>query len=84
MNWSLIITAVLPELINLLKTTSATTPTPVTTSAKPSETVKMLQQLLNQFVQPNPPLAEDGWLGPKTDQALQAAITKLQLMLGKL
>lgn len=85
MNWLNIVTSVVSSLPSLstvindvvkaLQVQTSPVVTPVgNTPIKPSETVKTLQRLLNQFVQPNPPLQEDGWLGPKTEAAINQAI----------
>lgn len=86
-------------LVNMFKATTAAAPTvvlgtPATGSTpavaavtkKPSDTIKALQHILNQFVKPQPALAEDGWLGAKTEAAIAQAITMAQpylAMLGK-
>jgi hypothetical protein len=75
-------------LINMFKATTA--PAPVTVpgvpasgptaaiaavSKKPSEAIRALQKLLNQFVKPQPALVEDGWLGAKTEAAIMSGLT---------
>lgn len=88
MNWFNIISTVVATLPNLSTLVTdltkalqvQTTPVPSTATlalagqGKPSDTVKTIQRLLNQFVKPNPPLKEDGWLGPKTEAAIQQAL----------
>lgn len=84
-------------LINMFKATTAAAPvtvpgTPATPSMpatpavtkKPSETIRVLQKLLNQFVKPQPALVEDGWLGEKTEKAIASAITMAQPYLAML
>jgi hypothetical protein len=44
----------------------------------PDQAVKGLQTFLNAVLQINPPLAVDGWLGPKTDAAIEAGIARLK------
>lgn len=68
-------------IVNMFKATTATTPTTVpaspTTAAvekAPSDVVKELQALLNKVVKPQPPLAEDGWMGEKTEAAIKQAL----------
>ncbi len=74
-------------LINMFKATTAPAPitvpgTPETSTApavlavakKPSEAIRALQKILNEFVKPQPALVEDGWLGAKTEAAILTAI----------
>lgn len=92
MDWAALIKGViavgLPELIKLLKVTtnptqpSTPTPLPVPVAAvlgKPSEMVKTIQTILNQFMAAG--LRVDGWLGPKTEAAFVAAIAKAKPIL---
>jgi peptidoglycan hydrolase-like protein with peptidoglycan-binding domain len=44
----------------------------------PDAAIKALQALLNTLLALNPPLAIDGWLGPKTDAAIMDGIAKLK------
>src|SRR5260221_272784 len=44
----------------------------------PDASIKALQALLNMVLALDPPLAVDGWLGPKTDAAIMDAIAKLK------
>lgn len=51
---------------------------PPGTAAHPSAAIKDLQALLNKLVKPTPPLDEDGWLGPKTEAAIEGGIAMLK------
>ena len=44
----------------------------------PSRAIKDLQALLNIIVRPDPLLKVDGWLGPRTEEAIEAGIAKLK------
>lgn len=44
--------------------------TSVVLNRAPSAAIRELQHILNETVHPQPPLKEDGWLGPKTERAL--------------
>ncbi len=73
---------VVKELTGSLKQTTAPTPSepmpgtvpPPQVNRAPSETVRAVQKLLNQFVKPQPPLKEDGWMGAKTEAAIDQAL----------
>lgn len=90
MDWSALLKAVGPTLISLLGNTVSNLGTPIappTTPsapvpsgavAHPSAAVKDLQILLNLALALNPPLVADGWLGPKTEQAIETGIAKLK------
>ncbi len=78
-----ILKAVGPALISLLSNvaTSLKTdepPAPSGTTPHPVEAIRHLQALLNVALGLNPPLREDGWLGPKTEAAIEAGIVKLR------
>jgi hypothetical protein len=77
------------RLVNMFKATTAPThvdvpatpavpdigaPATPAITKKPSDAIKQVQHLLNQFVKPTPPLAEDGWLGPRTEKAITDGI----------
>lgn len=51
---------------------------PPGTTAHPSAAIKDLQTLLNKLVKPTPLLDEDGWLGPKTEAAIERGIAMLK------
>ena len=55
-------------------------PPPDATIPIPNAAIKDLQALLNTVLALNPPLAVDGWLGPKTNDAIEAGIAKLKGM----
>ncbi len=88
MNWGLLIAQLAPSIISLLSNTSSIlksdTPIPIEANAlsisppKASEAIKNLQKLLNTALILNPPLVEDGWLGPKTEAAIEAGIARLK------
>jgi hypothetical protein len=89
MDFTAILTAIGPSLVSLLANTASsfkTTTAPSTAPANPpSGTVpvpdaalKDLQTLLNAALKLNPPLKVDGWLGPKTDAAIEQAIAMLK------
>ena len=87
MNWGLLIAQLAPTIISLLSNTSSVlktnTPIPIEADSlsisppKASEAIKDLQKLLNIALILNPPLVEDGWLGPKTEAAIEAGIARL-------
>lgn len=83
MDWSLILKVGGPIIVSLLKnlSTGLATDAPVTPSTTvrmPSQAIKDLQKLLNLVVDPHPPLVVDGWVGPKTEEAIQIGIAKLK------
>jgi len=90
MNWGLLIAQLAPTIISLLSNTSSAlkTDTPISIEAtalaisppKASEAIKDLQKLLNVALMLNPPLDVDGWLGPKTENAIEMGIYKLKTM----
>ncbi len=72
-------------LVHMFKATTAEAPVQVPVGATagsvaraPSDTIKAVQKLLNQIVKPQPPLQEDGWLGPRTEQAIKAGLAMAQ------
>lgn len=88
MNWSAIMKLIGPTLVRLLQSTienfgSTTVPPPVS-SAPPSvvpkanDAIKHLQAFLNVALSLNPKLEEDGWLGPRTEAAIDLGIEKLK------
>lgn len=84
MEWS-VIGPILISLAKNLATGLATNepPTPAKTIPAgtvkvPSRAIKDLQKLLNAVVKPQPPLDVDGWLGPRTEEAIEAGIAKLK------
>ena len=92
MDFTAIVTALGPSLVPFLgnfaqsmKTTTAPAPAPAVvpagTSPHPDAAIKDLQTLLNNptlGLNISPPLKVDGWLGPKTDAAIESAIAKLK------
>ncbi len=74
----------LPELMKAMSATSAPIPTTETVRVTkgPSDAIRQLQALINKFDPPTPRLAEDGWLGPKTEAAIASAVAKLRPFLG--
>lgn len=69
------VTAITDVVGALKKTTApAATSSNSTASNKPSEFVRYGQHLINQYLKPATPLAEDGWLGKKTEAAIVAAL----------
>ena len=92
MNWGLLIAQLAPTIISLLSNTSSVlkTDTPLpdisektevfSISISPQELLNLtrtLQKALNIALILNPPLVEDGWLGPKTEAAIEAGIARL-------
>ncbi len=59
-----------------------TLPSNNTTVPHPSQAIKDLQALLNKVLNLNPPLIEDGWLGPKTETAIEQGISLIRTTLG--
>lgn len=90
MDWNSLLRSVGPTLISILDSTVAsfgtTKPPPATPPATvppgtvphPSNAIKGLQSLLNTVLTLDPPLTVDGWLGPKTEAAIEAGIVKLR------
>lgn len=88
MNWSAIMKLVGPTLVRLLQSTienfgstnepdqPATVPSGVVPKA--NEAIKHLQAFLNLALGLNPKLEEDGWLGPRTEAAIDQGIAKLK------
>ncbi len=86
MNWL----SALPALLALLGSLKSTfvSPTPPVAPTAPGtvavpapaadQAVKDLQSFLNTALALNPPLVVDGWLGPKTDAAIEAGIAQLR------
>ena len=86
MNWLAILQGAVPIIVSLLSNTAGTlktdnppldTPLIAVPTAKASAAVADLQRLLNAVVDPQPPLVVDGWLGPKTEAAIELGIAKL-------
>lgn len=86
MDFTLLFKTIGPTLISLLGNASGAlkTDAPITgsTVAVPSRgassAIKDLQVLLNTVLELNPPLEADGWLGKKTEAAIQQGIAKLK------
>ena len=88
MDFALMFQAVAPILVSLLSNTAGAlkTDTPIPTIApvvtvsarKASRAIADLQAVLNTALSLYPPLAVDGWLGPKTEAAIEQAIAKLK------
>ena len=88
MEFALVFQAVAPILISLLSNTAGAlkTDTPVPTIApvitvsarKASQAIADLQAVLNTVLGLDPPLVVDGWLGSKTEAAIEQAIAKLK------
>lgn len=88
MNWGFLIAQLAPSIISLLSNTSSalrtSEPIPAKTNTlsispiKASEAIKALQSLLNTALGLNPPLVEDGWLGPKTEAAIMTGVARLR------
>lgn len=88
MNWSAILKLVGPTLVGLLQSTvanfgSPSAPPPVSSVPpsvvpKANDAIKHLQAFLNVALGLDPKLNEDGWLGPKTEAAIDAGIAKLK------
>lgn len=84
MNWI----ALIPSLVSLLKSLSDSfgthspnapkVPNILVPGAAADQAVKDLQQFLNLALGLNPPLVVDGWLGPKTDAAIEQGIAMLK------
>ncbi len=80
MDWTAVLKLAVPYLVPLLQSTVTnlgTSAPPSPTVAHPSDAIKHLQTLLNAVLALNPPLEPDGWLGPKTEAAIEAGIAKL-------
>ncbi len=86
MNWGFLIAQLAPSIISLLSNASGAlkTDVPISNSTvivsapKSSEAIKALQSLLNTALGLNAPLVEDGWLGKKTENAIEQAIIMLR------
>lgn len=86
MNWGFLIAQLAPSIISLLSNASGAlkTDVPISNSTvivsapKASEAIKALQSLLNTALGLNPPLVEDGWLGPKTEAAIMTGVARLR------
>ena len=86
MNWAIILEA-LPTIVSLVSNVAGTlktanppladAPLVAVPTAKASAAVADLQRLLNAVANPQPPLVVDGWLGPKTEAAIELGIAKL-------
>ena len=77
MDWNAIFRLVIPVVTGLLNNAVQTTSTPVAPTT-PNAAIKDLQMFLNVALSLNPPLVVDGWLGPKTNDAIEAGIAKLK------
>lgn len=88
MNWSAIMKLVGPTLVTLLQSTVANfgstkepavpVSTPSSVVPKANDAIKHLQGFLNLALGLNPKLEEDGWLGPRTEAAIDQGIAKLK------
>jgi len=88
MDLALIIKVAMPLIVSLLSNAAGTLKTdnpPLTDvpliavpKAKASAAIADLQRLLNAVADPQPPLEVDGWLGPKTEAAIELGIAKLR------
>jgi len=83
--------ATINTLINMYKATTAPVQTTVpatpesgdvpampSITKKKSPEIEELQAFLNLAVKPQPPLAVDGWLGPKTEAAIHQGVEMLK------
>ncbi len=82
MPWEIILPLVVSFIQNFAKSAALpTAPPPEPYLAPlvpvPSAAIKDLQTMLNIVLQLNPPLDEDGWIGPLTEAAIEQAIAKL-------
>ena len=77
MDWQAIFRLAVPVVTGLLQNTVATTATPLAPTS-PNKAIKDLQMFLNIALVLSPPLVADGWLGPKTEAAIEAGIAKLK------
>ena len=90
MNWFAILQGAAPVIISLLSNTAGTlktinpplpdAPLFAVSTAKASAAIADLQRLLNAVADPQPPLNVDGWLGPKTEAAIELGIAKLKTL----
>jgi hypothetical protein len=88
MPWELIIKTAMPLIVSLLSNTAGTlktinpplpdAPLIAVPTAKASAAIADLQRLLNAVADPQPPLVVDGWLGPRTEEAIELGIAKLK------
>jgi hypothetical protein len=88
MDWAMLAKVGGPLILSLLKNlgTGLATDSPVGpvkevpegTVKVPSRAIKDLQALLNVIVKPDPLLAVDGWLGPRTEEAIEEGIAMLK------
>lgn len=81
MDFTALLKLIGPTLVSLLSSTATELKTPTPTSdtvRRPSQAIMHLQALLNVVMNPDPPLVEDGWLGPKTEAAIEAGIVRLK------
>lgn len=83
------LSAILPFILAILQSAASTwktdkppapppTTIPAGTVPVPDEAIKSLQTFLNAVLALNPPLKVDGWLGPKTDAAIEEGIARLK------
>ena len=80
MPWALILPLVTSFLQNFAKNAATPTQPPPYSEPMapiPSAAIKDLQRALNLILELNPPLDVDGWLGEKTEAAIEQAIAKL-------
>jgi hypothetical protein len=77
-----VLAPLLASLANVFKTPAPLPVTPVPDNplvpAKANQAIKDLQAFLNTALSLNPPLRVDGWLGPKTDAAIEAGIARIR------
>ncbi len=85
MDWTMLARVGGPIVVSLLKnlgtglaTDSPAGPGGAVNVKVPSRAIKDLQALLNIIVRPDPLLKVDGWLGPRTEEAIEAGIAKLK------
>lgn len=68
--------SIVTNLLGTLKTTTHPTASSTPAHATSSKAVKSIQTLINQYAPPTPLLTVDGYLGPKTENAVLAALAK--------
>lgn len=83
MDLAAILTALQPTITSFLRNLSdgiqtPTAPTATTKVSVPNAAIKDLQTFLNAVLKIDPPLVVDGWLGPKTDAAIEQGIALLK------
>lgn len=87
MDLTAIVTALGPTIVSFLKNLAdsiqtPTAPTATTKVSVPSAAIRDLQAFLNTALKLDPPLAVDGWLGPKTEAAIEQGITMFKALTG--